>query len=57
MQMDFPKNVNIVILFLFAGGCQFAASEKNNGKYGFPFCEREYMEEQLKGFILNNIYQ
>ena len=39
------------------GGCQFAASEKNNGKYGFPFCEREYMEEQLKGFILNNIYQ
>lgn len=39
------------------GGCQFAASEENNGQYGYPFCEKVHMQEQLKGFILNNIYR
>ncbi len=38
------------------GGCQFAASELHNGEYGHPYCEKEVMEEHLRGFLINNLF-
>ena len=38
------------------GGCQFSASEKNNGKYGFSNCEREAIVESINGFLKYKLF-
>lgn len=37
------------------GGCQFSASESNDGKYGVAWCERDTIIKSVQGYMINRM--
>ena len=37
------------------GGCQFYASEINDGKYGRTWCERDTIIKSIKGYMISRL--
>ncbi|MFZ7121603.1 MAG: radical SAM protein [Eubacteriaceae bacterium] len=44
------------IVPLCRGGCQFSASESNNGIYGVELCERDLVLNSIQGFLENDLF-